>query len=107
MPTKGNLRRKYIAIRRNPNAPAEFDVYGKKLKLGTSGAMVINDRQLARDLDQKYGRFSRNVKGGGQSLLVMEVGHRDEQTRDGYRVHFSVPELPWKVKKHGRKGKRQ
>ena len=94
--SKGNVKKQYMAIRRKPNAPDEYDVGGKKLKLGSSGGMLIHDHALARDLDQKFGRFSRNVKGGGQSLMVVEIDDRKAQWVDGYKCHFAVPDLPWK-----------
>lgn len=90
MPPKD--KRRYLVLKRRRRADLP-DIWGRKF--GTHNAFTVSDRKVAEDIDQKYGRGSSRADPDRESVVVIPVADRRAQRQDGYRVQFSVPELPW------------
>lgn len=87
-------KRRYWVVKRRQRDDLP-EVFGKKF--GKHNAFTIGDLALARDIDQKYGRYARGPDAA--SVLVLPVADRSAQRQEGYKVYFSVPEMPWRRKK--------
>ncbi len=88
-----NPRRQYLVMRRTERRLPE--VGGRKF--GTTGTFIVNDKGEAEAIDQRWGTSAKGDE--RNTVRVVPFADRRPQRQHGYKVIFTVPELPWHTKR--------